>query len=64
MVNIQLDDEKIEKIAEMCIQFDIDTIREHRQKIGLDPVWYPSPESVREKFDYYVDFLTEFLKSI
>jgi hypothetical protein len=57
MGNIQLDDERIEKIAEICIQFELDSIREHRRKIGLDPVWYPSEESLNEKFKYYVEIL-------
>lgn len=51
---------KLQRVAEITVQFVIDGICEHRKNYGLDPVWFPSLSWCSEKFyDVFESFKTE-----
>ena len=55
-------EEKISKLAQCMMQFALEEIREHRRKIGHDPVWYVSEELLSEWYNkalYYVKSVIE-----
>ena len=51
-----MENNKIEKMAEVAMNVLLDEIREHRRKAGLDPVWYPSEEWLTEKYQLFLTY--------
>jgi hypothetical protein len=55
-------EEKINFLAQCMMQFALEEIREHRRKIGHDPVWWADEELLMawyEKALYYVKSIVE-----
>jgi hypothetical protein len=52
-----MSEEKISLLAQYMMQFALEEIREHRRKIGHDPVWWADEELLKEWYEkalYYV----------
>jgi hypothetical protein len=50
-----MEDNKLERMAEIALQVMLDEIREHRRTSGLDPVWFPSEQWLLEHFRYILE---------
>ena len=62
MEKVKMPKEKIIEIAEMTVQFALEKTQEHRRQCGLDPVWYPSEERIKEWFNLAFEYLGYFVE--